>query len=249
MSVPWAISFSAIVDPEMGLYDDLPDSCTADQMNAWILSRARQLKGAIGQKFVDLIEWEQSKNFKIEVTDQINDFIKQLNPKTKYERNRARAVALLCATGRLGIKRGILSWNVEKMEQVLRKLFAASCKSLPDPQAIEGFAIEKLRQRLREAPRLELSRRGHNLEFTAEQVKAADIYLEGKYMYIRTALFSEWLPGQEGELAINYLDKQSLLEKPLTGRKTKAVQKTIMGFRESFFGIDRAFLGEGFPAE
>ena len=42
------------------------------------------------------------------------------------------------------------------------------------------------------------------------------------------------------------MNKQSILEKNLSGRRTKTVQKTISGIRESFYGINISFLGEGF---
>jgi len=135
------------------------------------------------------------------------------------------------------------------LEEVLRQLFAASCKSLPDLQSLEEAAIGNLRQNLREAKRLKLSRLGHKLQYTPEQVREADLYLDGNYMYIRPALLSHWLPGQDAVTAINCLDRQSLLEKNLPGRRTKTVQKTISGIRESFYGINISFLGEGFPAE
>jgi hypothetical protein len=140
---PRTISVSAIVDPETRLYDDPPDSWTADRMNAWILVRTLQQKGGIGQKFSGLIERNQSKSFQIEVTRLINYFIKRLNPKTKDEKSRALAVSLLWTAGYLGIKWQILpwSWKVERVEQVLKQLFAASCKSLPDPQALEEGLI------------------------------------------------------------------------------------------------------------
>jgi hypothetical protein len=41
-NVPRSISVSAIVDPELKLYDSLPDLFTPEQMNAWILSHTRQ---------------------------------------------------------------------------------------------------------------------------------------------------------------------------------------------------------------
>lgn len=154
MRVPWAISVSGIVDPETRLYDDLPVSCTPDQMNAWISSLTRQQKGAVRQRFVDLIERNQSKAFQIEITHLIDDCIKRLNPKTKDERTRALEVAQLWVAGCLGIKWRILPWKVERLERVLEQLFAASCKSLPDLQALEATAVEKLDQHLREAKKL-----------------------------------------------------------------------------------------------
>jgi hypothetical protein len=249
MRVPWAISVSGIVDPETRLYDDLPVSCTPDQMNAWISSLTRQQKGAVRQRFVDLIERNQSKAFQIEIKRLIDDCIKRLNPKTKDERTRALEVAQLWVAGCLGIKWRILPWKVERLERVLEQLFAASCKSLPDLQALEATAVEKLHQHLREAKRLKLDRRGHKVEFTPDQVKAADVYLKGNYIYVPPVLLSEWLPGQDGVLAINYLDKQSLLMKPPAGRATRKVQITILRDRKSVYAIDMAFLSQGSPAE
>jgi hypothetical protein len=248
-NVPQSISVSAIVHPETRLYDSLPGFSTSEQMNARILFHAQQQKGGIGQKFVELIEQNQSKPFKIWVTRQIHYFIKQVQPKTRDERIRALAVSLLWVAGRLGIKWQILPWRVERLERVLKQLFVASCRPLPDFSALEGAAIEKLRQHLREAKKLELLRSGHKLHFTDQQVKEADVYLSGDYIYVKPALLSQWLPGNDGELAINYLDKQSLLVKNLFGRRTKAVQKFIRGKRESFYGIHISFLGEGFPAK
>jgi len=239
-NVPQSISVSGIVDPETRLYDSLPDSSTPEQMNARILLHAQQQKGGVGRKFVALIE---SRSFRTLVTGLINDFMKQLQPKTKDETSRALAVALLWTAGRLGIKGRILPWTVERLEEVLKQLFAASCI-----RALEEVAIENLCRRLHEAKELKLSRHGHKPDFTAQQVREADVYLEGNYMYIRPALLSQWLPGQDGDIAMNYLDKQSLLEKNLPGRRTKTVQKTILGIRESFYGIHISFLGERFPA-
>jgi hypothetical protein len=189
-NVPQSIAVSAIVDPETRLYDNLPGFFTPEQMNARILFLAQQQKGGIGQEFTDLIEKYQSKSFKIWIRRLIDDFTKQLQPETRDERIRALAVALLWVAGRLGIRWKILPWTVETLEGVLKQLYAASCKSLPDLSALEETAIEKLRQHLQVAKKLELSRSGHKLHFTEQQVREAEVYLEGEYIYIRPELLS-----------------------------------------------------------
>ena len=65
-------------------------------------------------------------------------------------------------------------------------------------------------------------------------------------MYVCPHLFSRWLPGEYGNIAVNYLYRHSLLEKSLQGRATKKVQKTILGIRRSFYGISISLLGQGF---
>jgi hypothetical protein len=249
-SVPQSISVSAIVHPELRLYDDLGGQSTPEQMNARIVANAAKHRGVAGRQFI--LEMErclaQSADFGREVKKLANDFFTQLHPKTAAERERAWALALFWAAGVLGIKWKILPWSEQRVKSVLNELFVAACRSLPDPQARKENATEELRQLLLSSRKLDLVRYGHNMEYTPKEVQEADVFIEGNYMHVPAELVARWLPNENSRFAISYLDEQSLLRKE-PSRRSRAVQKTIAGIRSTYYAIHISFLGAGYQPE
>ena len=180
----------------------------------------------------------------------IRQFIGELNPITHEEWQRARAIALLWAAGCLGIERQILPWARARLRSVLRQLYVAACESLPDPRSVNEGVLAELRQYLGEAKKLFIARQGNKVSYTAQQVKDADIFLDGNYMLVAPSFLLRKFSRYEVQSAMIFLKETSQLATDPRRPHTNTIQRRISYYevrRPDFYKIPTSFIGEASP--
>ena len=248
-NLPRAISVSAIVDPELGIFDSLGDFKSPGEL-MFALQKSARSGGALPAFARQLAI--RSIPSRVAIREGIHRFVKDMCPKTEEERQQAQAIGLLEATGLLAIKWGLLPWDPDGLRSVLRKLYRDASHSTPDP---EEPILDQLRKCLLEAEWCLLRVQGNKRMYSDQRAQEAEVYIRDDGLYVLGRILAEWLPGEQSAIALGALEKRKYLihphiesENPVTGGK-KTVQIRILGPKKHCYAIAPSFLGEAGQAK
>lgn len=170
-------------------------------------------------------------------------------PQDGWERRFARPFALSDAAGNLAIRWGIVPGKSTTVGRSMQACYVAARKLVPDAQELLEQGIQMLRRRLQRGEGvLDLLREGTKTTWTAQQAKAAEVFLSstpngGPRFLIKPAAFESWLPPAQRDVVLAWLARSGYLIKD-EGRGVRTLQAQIKGIegRGRYYAVKTTLL-------
>lgn len=236
----------------LGIYEKLPpDFSTLEEALAGITKACADNCGFALEAYVSRLG-ENLKGLQGQIESRMSRFMAGAKvPNDAWERRFAQRFALAFAAGSIAANFGIVPWKVEAIGVAVRFCYWTARQAIPDVDKLREQGMQTLRQKLGDKTLLlELKRSGHNVSWTPDQAKEAQVFRRsgaaGTEFIVAPAIFDHWFDsGLKSEIVLRKLEAEGILVK--SNRGTREVQIAISGLpgRPYYYCIsDRIFSAE-----
>jgi hypothetical protein len=243
------IDVPAISNDQLGIYESLPPkfSTPASVSDAIVAACAANHGVALGALIQKLKA--NADDMPRSIRAKMQTFIKWARvPEDGWERRFAERFALAFAAGAIAAEFDIVPWSREMLGKNIRACYRAARGRVPDAERLLANGLALLRTKLSGgAYILDLLRSGHKVQWSPEDVEAADAFRRsgpgGAHYLIPSEGFVGWFESpMQANLVLDELDRLGFLLK--LQPRLKTIQVAIHGVngRRRYYGIREAVL-------
>lgn len=244
------IDFPAIVDEDLGIYEQLPDGFSSPaELSEKIEAACGEHHGVALRQFVTEVG-AHTDTLAESVATLVDKFMSRMNlPPDGWERRFARPFALCYAAARLASDWKILPWSGKEIGSAIKACYVAARGQVPDVEELREDAIARLRKFLHGNTVLR-QQKDSNSEWTTEEIEAAEAFRRktrerGAHFLIRPEVLERRFNPLTRKLLLKWLKTQDhlIMEE---GRALPTVQAHVAGVegRLRYYAVKASVLRE-----